>query len=65
MVVQVNAVYLDKLLILSFKFKLSLMVTLLTGDTLYGKYGFRPIRINRETYSPDDFNIKNYKKIKK
>jgi|UniRef100_A0A6C0IXP1 hypothetical protein len=41
------------------------MVTLLTGDTLYGKYGFRPIRINRETYSPDDINIKNYKNYKK
>jgi len=40
--------------------KLSLMLTLLTGHTWYGKYGFRPFDI--ETYNYDNILLDNYNK---
>ena len=40
--------------------KLSHMLILLTGQTWYGKYGFRPINVN--TYENDKILNKNYKK---
>jgi hypothetical protein len=66
--------------------KLSIMMTLLTGDTwygrccsnnacpkhensknscVYGKYGFRPIKITGDTYSFDELEGKKYEKNKK
>jgi hypothetical protein len=38
--------------------KLSLMLTLLTGHTWYGKYGFRPF--NTETYNYDKILLESY-----
>ena len=38
--------------------KLSLMLTLLTGHTWYGKYGFRPF--NTETYNYDKISLESY-----
>jgi hypothetical protein len=38
--------------------KLSHMLILLTGDTWYGKYGFRPINV--KTYNYDEILIENY-----
>jgi hypothetical protein len=45
--------------------KLSIMMTLLTGDTWYGRYGFRPIKITGDTYSFDELEGKKYEKNKK
>jgi hypothetical protein len=66
--------------------KLSIMMTLLTGDTwygrccknntcpkhknsknscLYGRYGFRPIKITGNSYSFDEIEVSKYKKNKK
>lgn len=44
--------------------KLSIMMTLLTGDTWYGKYGFKPIKITGNVYSFDEFEVSKYKKNK-
>ena len=44
--------------------KLSLMLTLLTGDTWYGKYGFRPIDYQNDEYILDKLNNKLYEKNK-
>jgi hypothetical protein len=44
--------------------KLSLMLILLTGDTWYGKYGFRPIKITENSYSIDYNYNKYYEKNK-
>ena len=40
--------------------KLSLMLTLLTGHTWYGKYGFRPF--DTETYNYNNVSLENYNK---
>lgn len=45
--------------------KLSLMLTLLTGDTWYGKYGFRPIEIYDNKYIIADLNNNYYENNKK
>lgn len=45
--------------------KLPLMLTLLTGDTWYGKYGFRPISIRDNKYILDKVNNEYYEKNKK
>jgi hypothetical protein len=45
--------------------KLSLMLTLITGDTWYGKYGFRPIDYQNDEYIIDKFNTELYEKNKK
>lgn len=37
--------------------KFSIMKTLLTGDTWYGNYGFRPIKIENNKYIFDKINI--------
>lgn len=44
--------------------KLGLMLTMLTGDTWYGKYGFRPIKIKDNTYIFDEFEYKKYEQNK-
>ena len=45
--------------------KLPIMMTLLTGDTWYGKYGFRPIKIMGNAYGFDEFEGKKYEQNKK
>lgn len=40
--------------------KLSLMLTLLDGNTWYGKYGFRPIKIHNNKYIIDELNNNLY-----
>jgi len=45
--------------------KLPIMMTLLSGDTWYGKYGFRPIMRYSDTFILDEFNNKLYEKNKK
>ena len=40
------------------------MLTLLTGDTWYGKYGFRPNDYQNDKYILDKLNNKLYEKIK-
>jgi len=45
-------------------FKLPIMLTLLTGDTWYGKYNFRPIQYEKENYILDKYNTKKYEKNK-
>jgi len=45
-------------------FKLPIMLTLLTGDTWYGKYNFRPIQYEKGDYSLDIYNTKKYEKNK-
>lgn len=42
---------------------LSIMLTMLTGDTWYGKYGFRPINISN--YTINEVMTSNYEKNKK
>ena len=44
--------------------KLAQMLTLLTGDTWYGKYGFRPIKYDNNTFVIDNHDNKNYEKNK-
>jgi len=47
--------------------KLSLMLTLLTGDTWYGKYGFRPIYVydnQKNNYMIDTMETQNYENNK-
>lgn len=44
--------------------KLTLMMTLLTGNTWYGKYGFRPIKIINNEYDYDEFEYKKYEQNK-
>ena len=45
--------------------KLALMMTLLTGDTWYGKYGFRPIKTQNNKYILDKSLNKAYNQNKK
>jgi hypothetical protein len=45
--------------------KLPIMLILLTGDTWYGKYNFRPYIYNNYKYHLDKFNNKLYEKNKK
>ena len=45
--------------------KMALMLTLLTGDTWYGKYGFRPIKSTNNNYIFDDFEYKKYEQNKR
>jgi len=45
--------------------KLPIMMTLLTGDTWYSKYGFRPIKIIKNAYGFDEFEGKKYEQNKK
>lgn len=43
---------------------LSHMLVLLTGDTWYGKYGFRPINYNNNNYKIDEISNEKYEKNK-
>jgi hypothetical protein len=44
--------------------KLALMLTLLSGDTWYGKYGFRPVIRSAYSYTIDKTNLDYYEKNK-
>lgn len=44
--------------------KLALMLTLLTGDTWYGKYGFRPVIRSSNSYAIDKTDLDHYEKNK-
>jgi hypothetical protein len=45
--------------------KLSIMLTLLTGDTWYCKYGFRPVKFENNKYIIDEIDNELYEKNKK
>lgn len=45
-------------------FKLPILLTLLTGDTWYGKYNFRPIHYENNKYKIDIYNTNKYEKNK-
>jgi hypothetical protein len=44
--------------------KLSIMYSLMNGDTWYGKYNFRPIKVENNFYKIDDYQNELYEKNK-